>query len=169
MPKNSTVQQADHTEESPLHIQLPNNRQSGGKNTKCTRGQYKSPRLPPSLGSPPRLNTQQANLAQQSLQENGGGGGGAEAPISQIFTVTFTCVQSLSRVWLCDPMDCSQAASSVHRIFQAGILRWVAISYSRASSRPSDSTCVSLHFLRWKADSLPLHHLSPFGDLFSPT
>ena len=96
-------------------------------------------------------------------------GGGAEAPISLIFTVTFTCVQSLSRVWLCDPMDCSQAGSSVHRIFQAGILRWVAISYSRASFRPSDSTCVSLHFLRWKADSLPLHHLSPFGDLFSPT
>ena len=94
---------------------------------------------------------------------------GAEAPISLIFTVTFTCVQSLSHVWLCDPLDCSQAGSSVHRIFQAGILRWVAISYSRASSRPSDSTCVSLHFLRWKADSLPLHHLSPFGDLFSPT
>ena len=31
---------------------------------------------------------------------------------------------------LCDPMDCSQPGSSVHGIFQARILEWVAISYS---------------------------------------
>ena len=29
---------------------------------------------------------------------------------------------------LCDPMDCSLPGSSVHGIFQAGILEWVAIS-----------------------------------------
>ena len=28
---------------------------------------------------------------------------------------------------LCDPMDCSLPASSVHGIFQARILEWVAI------------------------------------------
>ena len=33
-------------------------------------------------------------------------------------------------VWLCNPMDCSLADSSVHGIFQARILEWVAISYS---------------------------------------
>ena len=33
---------------------------------------------------------------------------------------------------LCDPMDCSLTGSSVHGIFQAGILVWVAIS-SRGS------------------------------------
>ena len=37
---------------------------------------------------------------------------------------------------LCDPMDCSLPGSSVHGIFQARILEWVAISFSRGSSRP---------------------------------
>ena len=34
---------------------------------------------------------------------------------------------------LCDPMDCSLSDSSVHRISQAKILEWVAISFSRVS------------------------------------
>ena len=44
---------------------------------------------------------------------------------------------------LCDPMDCSPLGSSVHGIFQARILEWVAISFSRGSSRPRDWTQVS--------------------------
>ena len=32
---------------------------------------------------------------------------------------------------LCDPMDCSPPGSSVHRISQARILEWVAISFSK--------------------------------------
>ena len=32
---------------------------------------------------------------------------------------------------LCDPMDCSLPGSSVHGIFQARILEWVAISFSK--------------------------------------
>jgi len=32
---------------------------------------------------------------------------------------------------LCDPMDCSLPASSVHGIFQARILEWIVISFSR--------------------------------------
>ena len=44
---------------------------------------------------------------------------------------------------LCDPMDCSLPGSSVHRIFQARVLEWVAISFSRGSSRPRDQTQVS--------------------------
>ena len=35
---------------------------------------------------------------------------------------------------LCDPMDYSLPVSSVHGIFQARILEWVAISFSRRSS-----------------------------------
>ena len=31
---------------------------------------------------------------------------------------------------LCDPMDCSPPGSSVHRIFQAGVLEWGAIAFS---------------------------------------
>ena len=41
-----------------------------------------------------------------------------------------------SSLTLCDPMDCSLPGSSVHGIFQARILEWVAISFSRRSSRP---------------------------------
>ena len=45
---------------------------------------------------------------------------------------------------LCDPMDCSLPGSSVHRIFQARVLDWVAIAFSRGSSPPRDRTQVSL-------------------------
>ena len=41
---------------------------------------------------------------------------------------------------LCDPMDYSPLGSSVHRILQARILEWVAISFSRGSSQPRDRT-----------------------------
>ena len=43
----------------------------------------------------------------------------------------------------CDPMDCSLPGSSVPGIFQARILEWVAISFSRGSSPPRDQTWVS--------------------------
>ena len=39
---------------------------------------------------------------------------------------------------LCDPKDCSLPGFSVHGIFQARILGWVAISFSRGSSQPKD-------------------------------
>ena len=42
-----------------------------------------------------------------------------------------------------DPMDCSLPGSSVHGIFQARVLEWVAISFSRGSSRRRDWTQVS--------------------------
>ena len=44
---------------------------------------------------------------------------------------------------LCDPMDCSLPGSSVHGIFQAIVLEWIAVSFSRGSSRPRDRTQVS--------------------------
>ena len=44
-----------------------------------------------------------------------------------------------------DPMNCSPPGSSVHGIFQAWILKWTAISYSRGlnPSQPRDWTHVS--------------------------
>ena len=39
---------------------------------------------------------------------------------------------------LCDPMDYSLTDFSIHGIFQARILEWVAISFSRRSSQPRD-------------------------------
>jgi len=41
------------------------------------------------------------------------------------------------------PMDYSQPGSSVHGLFQARILEWVAISFSRECPRPRDWTHVS--------------------------
>ena len=44
-------------------------------------------------------------------------------------------VKSISRVpTLCNPMDCSLPGSSTHGIFQARVLEWVAVSFSRGSS-----------------------------------
>ena len=37
---------------------------------------------------------------------------------------------------LCDPMDCSPPGFTVHEIFQARILEWVVIFFSRGSSWP---------------------------------
>ena len=39
---------------------------------------------------------------------------------------------------LCNLMDCSGLGFSVHGILQARILEWIAIPFSRASSRPRD-------------------------------
>ena len=44
---------------------------------------------------------------------------------------------------LCDPIDCSLPGSSVHGIFQAIVLEWIAISFSRGSSQPRARTWAS--------------------------
>ena len=41
------------------------------------------------------------------------------------------------------PFNCSPPGSSVHGIFQAGILEWIAIPFSRVTSQPRDQTHVS--------------------------
>ena len=40
-------------------------------------------------------------------------------------------------------MDCSLLGSSVHGILQARVSEWVAVPFSRGSSRPKDQTQVS--------------------------
>ena len=54
---------------------------------------------------------------------------------------------------LCDPKDYSLPGSSIHGIFQARVLEWAAISYSRGSSQLGDQTWVShiagRHFTLW--------------------
>ena len=49
--------------------------------------------------------------------------------------------QSCSTFW--NPMDCSPPGSSVHGVLQTRILEWVAIPFSRGSSRHKDGTHVS--------------------------
>ena len=66
-----------------------------------------------------------------------------------IALAVFLCSVSSYFLWLATtphPPDCSPPGSSVHRIFQGRILKWVAISFSRGSSCVRDQThffCVS--------------------------
>ena len=62
---------------------------------------------------------------------------------SHLYNVKKVKVRVKSCPTLCDPMDCSLPGSSVHEIFQAIILKWVAISFSRGSSQPRARTRVS--------------------------
>ena len=57
-----------------------------------------------------------------------------------------TCAQLLSHVRLFAALWTSLWSFSVHGIFQARTLEWVAISYSRGSSWSKDQTCVSCVF-----------------------
>ena len=41
---------------------------------------------------------------------------------------------------LCDTTDCSWPDSCIHGIFQARILQWIAIAFSRGFSQPRDPT-----------------------------
>ena len=60
---------------------------------------------------------------------------------------------SASNIWVCqllsrvltlfDPMNWSPPVSSIHWIFQARILEWVAMPFSKGSSRPRDQTRIS--------------------------
>ena len=63
---------------------------------------------------------------------------------------------------LCDPMDSRLPGSSVHRILQARILEWIAISFSGGSSWPRDRIRISCidgqvlyHWAMWEAQIVP--------------
>ena len=56
----------------------------------------------------------------------------------QVLTAGCCYVVTRSCLTLCDPMDGSPPGSSVHGIFQARILEWVAMPFSRRSSLPRD-------------------------------
>ena len=71
--------------------------------------------------------------------------------------IPWSCNQCCCAVHvLCDPMDCSPSGSSVHGIFQARILEWVAISYSRGSSQSVIQTPISCIYCISKKILYPL-------------
>ena len=85
--------------------------------------------------------------------------------------IDMTCVCAQLCLTLCDPKDCSRPGSSVHRIFQARILEWVAIPSYRRSPRPRDWTHISFIscigrqvycWPSWEAVSGTLFHTSFF-------
>ena len=80
---------------------------------------------------------------------------------------------------LCDPMNYSLPGSSVHGIFQARILQWVAISYSGWFSQPRNRTQVSCladgfftpeprlpRWCQWQKICLPMQRCQRLG--FNP-
>ena len=63
--------------------------------------------------------------------------------LSWWFCIILLHTQSISCVWLCDPLNCIPPSSSLRGISQARILEWIAISFSRGSSHPRDEGWVS--------------------------
>ena len=100
-------------------------------------------------------------------------------PVLLLYLVAQSCLT------LCDPMNCSLPGSTVHGIFQAKVLEWIAISFSGVSSWPRDQThgscvsCIAGEFLTcwaigeaiswpyvrvyfWTSESFPLIYVSIF-------
>ena len=77
--------------------------------------------------------------------------------LGRVCVCVCVCVRACIGTQLClslyDIINCSLPGSSVHRIFQARTLEWVAISYSRGSSPLRDQICVS--YKGKKKHSLP--------------
>ena len=57
--------------------------------------------------------------------------------------VSLECLTTKSCPTLCDPMDCNPPGSSLHGIFLARILEWVAMPSSRGFPSPRNWNCVS--------------------------
>ena len=70
------------------------------------------------------------------------------------------------------PMECSLPGSSVHGIFQARILEWVAFSFSRGSSWPRNRTQISCpavrFFTNWAMREAQKNFNGPQLALFCP-
>ena len=71
-----------------------------------------------------------------------------EAQFCGTYFLVHACLVAQYCVTLCNPRDCSLPGSSIHGIFQARILAWVSIPYSRGSSWISGWTCLLL-LLHW--------------------
>ena len=69
------------------------------------------------------------------------------------YLVKVLVAQSCPLLW--DPMDCSPPGSSVHGIFQARILEWVANSSSGGIFLTQELNLSLLHFLHCKQILLP--------------
>ena len=89
--------------------------------------------------------------------------------------MTFISEVGQSCPTLCDLMNCSLPGSSVHGVFQARVLEWFAISFSRVSFPPRDRTQIShvlgRRFTIWatREDPWDIHRYSVNGSkLFGP-
>ena len=66
---------------------------------------------------------------------------------------------------ICGPRGCSLAGSSIHGIFQARVLDWVAISFCRGSSWPSTlCPCCYIQYIE-----CPMRQMNPFWITWADT
>ena len=87
------------------------------------------------------------------------------------FPFVFVCVLVAHLcLTLCNPTVCRPWDSSVHEIFQARILQWVAIPFSRGSFQPRDRTrviCIVCGFFTiWAIREAPFPIYLPWIALF---
>ena len=96
------------------------------------------PQIPPSsMSIPPfHFHTQYNQLAKET--QGSYSPEYARFPLETVLKCESEVLQSC--LTLCDPMDCSLPGSSVHGIYQARVLEWIAASFSRGSSVPRDQT-----------------------------
>ena len=81
-------------------------------------------------------------------------------PSDSLHTLVIVAYSLSHAQFFCNPMDYSLPGSSVCGISQARILEWVAIAFSRGSSRLRDQTCISYivgRFLTAEPPGKPLH------------
>ena len=71
-------------------------------------------------------------------------------PVSEVAQLCLT---------LCYPVDCSPPGSSLHGIFQARILEWVAIFLLQGILPTQGLNPCLLHLPHWQTGSLPLHQI----------
>ena len=93
----------------------------------------------------------------------------ANGIISFLFMAEWVSEVAQSCLTLCDPMDYSLPGSSVDGIFQAIVLQWIAMSFSRGSSQPRDriqvSRIVDRHCTVWTTREVLLLLLSRFSSV----
>ena len=70
---------------------------------------------------------------------------------------------------LCDPVDCSLPSSSVHGIFQARVLEWVAIAFSGIPTytRSFCASCLGPGFPVYETPFILLHYSKSCTDVIS--
>ena len=113
------------------------------------------------LAWPPFLCTLSKTYPLASKKRSASDTGWAQNPSTSVYLFMCACSVAQSCLTACDPLDCSLPGSSVHGIFQARILEWVAMPSSRGPSHPRAQTCISCvscigkqilyHWATWEA------------------
>ena len=80
-------------------------------------------------------------LTDMGGEGEGEGGTNGESSV-EAYTLRVS-MKNFSRVWLCDPTDCSPPGSSVRGILLPRILEWVVMPFPRGSPQPKDQTHIS--------------------------